>query len=515
MQIRKVLEVQGPQIHTPRDPLVPRVFCLRQLRAWCTRCILILAAGVAQEPVWAVDLPTIGDSSAAVVSAQQEKELGEAFMREVRRSLTIVDDPQVQEYVSSIGYRLVANADASSGDFTFFVVQHDAINAFAAPGGFIGIHTGLILASRNESELAAVVGHEIAHVTQRHLPRAFEQASQMNIPTAAALLAALVLGRQNSNIGEAALATAFAANQQNRINFTRSNEQEADRIGIDLVARAQFDPHSMATFFERLQQTYRFYEGSLPEYLSTHPVTVSRIADSRARAEAYPPTPPGRESSYPFIRAKLRVIAAPDKADVLALFRADLNADSALARDEARYGYALALSAEGDHAAAREAIAPLLKRDPERLLFILARAGIESSAREHQTAARILRDALMLYPDNYSAIMAYSDALLNLSQAEEAHKLLRELTQKRSHDPAVFKLYARAAGESGREIVAHQALAEYYYLLGETASAVQQLKVAQEKLGKDADKKNFYLASRIDARLKEFKTVLSSEDKRN
>lgn len=225
-------------------------------------------------------------------------------MREVRRSLTIVDDPQVQEYVSSIGYRLVAHADAGSGDFTFFVVQHEAINAFAAPGGFIGINTGLILASRNESELAAVVGHEIAHVTQRHLPRAFEQASQMNIPTAAAL----VLGRQNSNIGEAALATAFAANQQNRINFTRSNEQEADRIGIDLVARAQFDPNSMATFFERLQQTYRFYEGSLPEYLSTHPVTVSRIADARARADAYPPTAPGRESSYPRYRKHKRSI---------------------------------------------------------------------------------------------------------------------------------------------------------------------------------------------------------------
>jgi predicted Zn-dependent protease len=463
----------------------------------------------------AVDLPNMGESSAAVISVQQEKELGEAFMREVRRSLTIIDDPQVQEYVSGIGYQLVANADTNTGDFTFFVVQHDAINAFAAPGGYIGIHTGLILTTRSESELASVVAHEIAHVTQRHLPRAFEQASQMNIPTAAALLAAIVLGRDNHNIGEAALAATFAANQQNRINFTRSNEQEADRIGIDLVARAQFDPNSMPTFFDRVQQTYRFYEGNLPEYLSTHPVTISRIADSRARAETYPPSPPARESSYPLIRAKLRVMAAKNTADATALFRADLDAQTQEARDEARYGYALALSAEGQHTAAREALAPLLKRDPERLLFLLARATIESSANEHQVAAKILKDTLALYPDNFSATMAYANTLLNIGQAGEAQTLLRILTQKRSRDPAVFKLYARAAGESGLEIPAHQALAEYYFLLGDTALAVQQLKVAQEKLGKDADKKNFYLASRVDARLKEIKAVLSSEDKRN
>lgn len=466
-------------------------------------------------PTSAVDLPNMGESSAAIVSVQQEKELGEAFMREVRRSLTIIDDPQVQEYISGVGYQLVANADSNTGDFTFFVVQHDAINAFAAPGGYIGIHTGLILATRSESELASVIAHEIAHVTQRHLPRAFEQASQMNIPTAAALLAAIVLGRDNHNLGEAALAATFAANQQNRINFTRSNEQEADRIGIELVARAQFDPNSMPSFFDRLQQSYRFYEGNLPEYLSTHPVTVSRIADSRARAEAYPPAPPARESSYPLIRAKLRVMAAKNAADATALFRADLAAPNPDARDEARYGYALALSEEGQHAAAREALAPLLKRDPERLLFLLARATIESNAREHQTAAKILKDTLTLYPDNFSVTMAYANTLLNIGKADEAYSLLRSLAQKRSHDPAVFKLYARAAGEAGLEIPAHQALAEYYFLLGETALAVQQLKVAQEKLGKDADKKNFYLASRVDARLKEFKSVLSSEDKRN
>jgi beta-barrel assembly-enhancing protease len=257
------------------------------------------------------DLPSMGDTAGQLISPEQEKQFGESFMRQIRRSGKLVQDPELNDYLQQLGYRLAAASDAPGYGFTFFLVDDPSINAFAGPGGYIGVHTGLLLAARNESELAGVLAHEIAHVTQRHLLRAYEAAQRMSLPTAAALLAAILIGSQDSQAGQAALVGLQAASAQYQINFTRANEHEADRVGIQTLVRSGIDPRGMPDFFERLHQQTRLYGNRLPEFLSTHPVTTSRIAETAARAEAH--AGEGRRDSLGFqlARTSLQVESSP------------------------------------------------------------------------------------------------------------------------------------------------------------------------------------------------------------
>lgn len=446
-----------------------------------------------------IELPGLGDTSGALISPDEERRLGEEFMREVRRSLKVVDDPELTNYVQSLGSNLGSHAVDYNGDFTLFLVLNPAINAFAAPGGFIGVHTGLITSTHSESELASVLAHEIAHVTQRHLPRALEEANKMSMPATAALLAAIILGRGSGQIGEAALATTLAGQVQSQINFTRSHEQEADRIGMQLLADSGFDPRGMPSFFERLQASYRFYDNNLPEFLSTHPVTTSRIADSRGRAEQLPIAPVARDSTYNYMRAKTRVLSQTTPGENLAFFAADISAKDETTAMTARYGYALALTQAGRYAEARELLAELLKREPERIPFLIASAQLEMADKKYDRAIRTLRDSLDLYPNHPALTATLADAMIQNGQADAARRLLQEHMRKRSPDPALYKLFAQAATNAGRPGEAHYAMAEYYYYSGETSTAVQQLKVALERTPKE----DFYLSSRIEARLKE------------
>ena len=201
-----------------------------------------------------IALPEIGDSAGALISPQQAYQIGQSFYWQLQQSTDLIDDPEINSYLQSLGYQIVAASDSPSSRFTFFMVSDDAINAFAAPGGFIGVHSGLLLATEKEDELASVLAHEVAHITQRHLLRSFERSKQLVAPTAAAVIAGLLLGISNPSAGSAAVIAAQAGNMQTRINFTRINEAEADNLGMLTLARAGFDPAAMPTFFERLQK---------------------------------------------------------------------------------------------------------------------------------------------------------------------------------------------------------------------------------------------------------------------
>ncbi|MCK5432233.1 MAG: M48 family metallopeptidase, partial [Gammaproteobacteria bacterium] len=267
---------------------------------------LLLTSNIVQA-VGSVDLPDIGDSSGSAISPEFERRLGKAFMRSVRQHAKIVNDPEVESYIESIGYKLAANSDNNTLAFTFFVVDSPDINAFAAPGGVIGINSGTILNSRNESELAGVMAHEISHVTQRHMARQFERAGQFSLPQTAALLGAILIGIANPEAGVAAMTIVTGASAQTQINFTRENEKEADSVGIQLLARSGYDPQGMPNFFERLHQKSEYYQGNAPEFLRSHPLTTSRIAESKARASKYKPVNYVNTASYELVRAKIEV----------------------------------------------------------------------------------------------------------------------------------------------------------------------------------------------------------------
>ena len=459
----------------------------------------------------AVDLPNMGGTPGAIISTNEERHLGEELMRRIRQSLLLVEDPEVTEYIQSLGYQLVANSDAPSQDFTFFIINDIAINAFAAPGGFIGINSGLILTTDSESELASVMAHEIVHITQRHLARAIEKANKMNLPATAALIAALILAGKNTQVGQAAIMTTMASNTQNQLNFTRAHEQEADRLGMEILANAGFNPQSMPTFFEKLQQASRFYDNKLPELLRTHPVTGSRIADSRNRAEQYPVKKKFvANDAYRLVQTKLRVLTSENPNTYIKNFESITKKNLSVIKDHERYGYALALLAANRYSDARTQIEKLLTKEPEKIPYIIALAKLDMADKRLSTALKNLSTTLDLYPHSHPLTIVYANALLEDGQSEAARILLKEQVRRISDDPALYALLARAEGDAGYKIDSHQSLAEHYYLTGETHSAIEQLNIALRL----TQNKDFYRASRVEARLKQLQAYIVAETKR-
>lgn len=425
----------------------------------------------------AIELPDIGDTSESYLSLVEEQRLGEAFMRNLQGAINIVSDPEIESYITTLGERLTTNSN-SQQRFTFFVVNDPAINAFAGPGGYIGINTGLIMASKSESELASVLAHEIAHVTQRHLARAFESATKSSLPTAAAIIAAIILASQGSDLGEAALATALATSTQKQINFTRQNEKEADRIGMSLLASSQFDPQGMPAFFERLYRHNKGYDNQNLEFLRTHPLTLSRIADTRNRAAQYPVTTASDQTGYHLIKTRLQVLSSHDSEKSVEQFREQLENAPAEKKHIARYGYALSLAKNGQHSAAMAQIKSLIKDFPEQVSYHVAAANIAYAAGNFANAAAICEENLKLFPHHHALTSLYALTLLKQGDSSRASALLYEHLRRHPFNPQLYKLLAQAEHHNDKLPASHEALAEYYYLRGITHSAIEQLDIA-------------------------------------
>ena len=288
-----------------------------------------------------------------------------------------------------------------SSNFNFFAIDDNSINAFAGPGGHIGVNTGLILATDNESELAAVIAHEIAHVSQHHLARMVEMSQRFSIPTIAALLAAIVIASQSGQAGEAAIAAAVAGTSQLQIDFLRGNEQEADRVGINALQRAGFDPRAMAGFFERLLKSSRYYDlGKFPEFLRDHPVTESRIADTRNRAEQFAYRQRQDSLGYHLIRARLKIRRLSSPAQGVRELKQSLDNGSYRNLAAARYAYILALINNHQLELARNELAKLLATDAERLEYLITKADIEIANNNLTNALNIYQQLQLLYPNN-------------------------------------------------------------------------------------------------------------------
>jgi predicted Zn-dependent protease len=445
-------------------------------------------------------LPDIGDN-AGNISPAEEYRTGEAIIRNIRRAGGVLDDPLIQGYLNELGYRLVAPAETQQ-PFHFFLIKDHSINAFALPGGFIGINAGLILATKSESELAGVMAHEIAHVTQRHHARQYEQGSN-NIPIIAALIAAMVLGSQDNEIGQAALASVAASNAQQQINFTRANEKEADRIGINLLISAEFNPHGMAAFFDTMDKQSRFYGDSIPEFLRSHPVNPARIADAKHRANQYPNKIAINSTSYYLLRTRLKVLASDNKRTLLKDFSSMLKEGNYQSKEATRYGYALALQTNKKYKHALSQTRILLKKNPERIAYNILKAQIETDARLYSAAIKTFKKLLNIYPGNSTINLYYAETLLKANKIKLAHKILQTQTSPSTKTPKLYQLLAETQAKLKKPANSHQSLAEHYYLLGQTHDAIRQLEIALK-----IPKINFYLTSRLEARLKEFKNEL-------
>jgi predicted Zn-dependent protease len=454
-----------------------------------------------------IALPEIGDSAGAIISPEQEFRIGQSFFWRLQQSIDLLDDPEIENYLTLLGNRLVANSDAPERFYTFFMVPDTSINAFAAPGGFIGVNTGLLLASHTESELASVLAHEIGHITQRHILRSIEKQQQMSLPMTVAMIGAAILGVANPQLGTAAITAVQAGGVQLQIDFTRAHEKEADNAGMATLARSGFDTNAMASFFERLQAANRFQNGNgVPEFLRTHPVTISRIAEARSRALRYSITKQlGDDVSFYLMREKLKVMSVENLHELLVAYRHALSTGSNSSEIATRYGYSRALLANGEYTQAREVLAPLIESDPDRLSYQLLLAEIEIAVGNYRKALVIFEDFQRLYPDDYALSMIQAKALLMTNQPQQSYELLERQLEVGSNSRVVYKAMAQAKKAMGQNSAYHSWLAEFYFSSGQLRGAADQLRLAADYAKKQRDE---YGLAKITARLRQVETAI-------
>jgi predicted Zn-dependent protease len=460
------------------------------------RPTLLALACVLAVPSQASDLPSLGDASSAIVSPQQEHQLGRAWLSLLRGQVKQLNDPLLKDYVETSVYRLSETSQLNDRRLEFILIDSKELNAFAAPGGIVGVNGGLFFNAETEGEYIGVLAHELAHLSQRHFARGVEAQQRMQLPMMAALLAGIVIAASGAgDAGIAAIAGTQAAAIQEQRRFSRQNEQEADRIGIINMEKAGYDPRNMPTMFERLMRQYRF-DARPPEFLLTHPVSESRIADTRNRAEQAPLG--GKEDSpwYQLMRARVQLYYEETPGIAAKRFRAQLDEhpDSL----PARYGLALAQVKAGQLNEARENLKPLLAKQPNDITLNLAQVDLDITNNRVADAQQRIERLLSLYPDNYPINQKRVDVLLKQGRVADAEKALENLLKSRADDPDVWYMVAETRGQNGNIIGLHQARAEYFALVGEFDQAIQQLDLAKRRAAN-----NFQLASRIDARQKE------------
>ncbi len=436
----------------------------------------LLALSLLLNPVLASDLPDLGEVSRKYFSDQDEQTLARTIMRDVYAHPLYLDDPEIEGYLNQLGYRLVSVSPRNQREFNFFVIQDDSINAFALPGGNIGVHTGLLQAAQNESELSGVVAHEISHVTQDHLARMMAAQSQSQLPTLAALAVALLAARSNANLASAAIASTQALSIQNQLNYSRDYEREADRMGYDLLTKAGFDPRGMSGFFNRLIRANRFYESNAPAYLRTHPLTTDRVSDMEARSESAPYQQIQDSLDFQLVRARLRAQEG-NAADAVQITRAALKDKRYSSEIAARYALASALLRAREYRAAEDQIQALLASQPASPMIhqLAARTALEAG--KPALALQRFEAGLARYPGSKPLLYGYSDALLSANRAKESLAALEKQRNLTPQDRRLWTLSAKAYEQLGQQLQSHRALAEAAALSGNLVAAIEQISI--------------------------------------
>ncbi|KHA61134.1 TPR repeat-containing protein [Vibrio variabilis] len=437
-------------------------------------CLCVSAALVAPSiSANSIELPDIGTTASSTLTIDQELIYGDAYMRMLRSSQPIVNDPVLNEYVSNLGHRLVANADDVKTPFTFFMIRDRNINAFAFFGGYIALHSGLFLHAQSESELASVVAHEIAHVTQRHLARSMEDQARRSPATLAALAGSLLLAIASPQAGMAAITATTAGSMQGTINYTRSNEKEADRFGIATLAKAGFEPKAMPRFFGRLADEYR-YASTPPPMLLTHPLPEDRITDSRARAQNYPE--PRVQPSLDYNLARARIVARyagiQAKAAQDWFERTEQKADPSI-KVAFQYGKALVHLDNNELEEADKILRELLSRDRNNHFYLDAMSDLYIAQKKPELAQSMLEKAMAATPNNAVITINYANVLIKREKNEEAIRVLQRYTHDYSNDVNGWHLLSEANIHLGRSDEDLAARAEILALKANWNKAIQ------------------------------------------
>ncbi len=478
------------------------------------RLVPLLTAALTLAPIAGAqqNLPDLGDPAQAELSAPQERKLGETVIRQIRGSGAYLNDPEVNGYLNELGNRLVTALPGSAYDFEFFAVADSSINAFALPGGYIGINTGTILLAQSESELASVLGHEITHVTQHHVARSISAQRDALLASVAALAAAVVAARSHSSssadMSRAAIASAQGIAIQSQINFTRQNEEEADRLGFERTYAAGFDPSATATFFARLQRALVWFEGNSPSYFHDHPEVYQRIADAQARAYSKPFRQVPDSLDFHMVRALLKSYEGTTK-DAIFFF------DDAIAEKKynneiaAHYGLVASLLRAQDFKRAQAELAKLEKIAPQHPMIEAMAGQVLMQSDQLKPAIARYETALARYPSKMQLVYDYPEALLKNAQPAKAAAFVSEQLSRFPSDGPLHLLAARSYAALGKQLLSHRHQAEYYAWQGNLPAAVVQFELAAK-----ANDGDFYQRSVAESRLREVRQELNEQKKR-
>ncbi|GGY66042.1 putative beta-barrel assembly-enhancing protease [Cellvibrio zantedeschiae] len=440
---------------------------IRQLVLACGRCALA-AAALAAAFTYAsndIELPVLGDTSSAMISPVQERILGQRVLKAYRSQVPTSSDPLVIDYLENLIGRLLPYSQLEDKRVDLVVVKNDTLNAFAVPGGIIGMHTGVFNYAKTENQLAAILAHEMGHLSQRHYARRLEQQKNMMMPMLAGMLAGLVLAaNSNGDGGMAAIMATQAATEAASLRFSRENEQEADRIGMQTMYQAKLDPYAASDMFEEMLHATRSSRRP-PEYLLTHPVTERRVSDARNRAMAHPRTAYPDNLEFQLMRSRIRFELEETPQTAIKRFKNELDGDN-LSPDASRYGLAMAYSAAGQFDAARTALKPLLEKDPTRITYLIMSADIDVAAERFKPALDLLESQLKLNPESYPLNIRYAEASMKAGQYKQSAELLERYSRKRKNDDYLWYLLAEVNGLNGDILGVHEARAEYFIANG-------------------------------------------------
>lgn len=452
-------------------------------------------------------LPDLGDVSQSSLTPLQERQIGQQSMLQIRASRQFLNDPEINDYLNQLGAKLVENSAEPSLGFEFFSINDGTVNAFAIPGGFIGVNAGLLLTTQTESELASVLGHEIAHVTQHHYARLLNGTQGDSMASMAAIALAILAARNSPQTAQAAIVGAQARAVQKQLDFTRIHEQEADRIGLEILQKSGFNTHAMPEFLERLQRATRLLEGNAPNYLRTHPITSERVADIENRVSKQPYRLLPDSLNFQLVRTKV-IAAQKSPTDALSYFDHALN-DKKFGNPVAqRYGLILSLLRNNEVSRAAQEMQTLHSLVPDNAMIETLNGQVIAAANNAPQTLEFYRTAVQNHPQHRALSYAYAEALLQNNQADTASKLLSERLSRYPADTTLYQLQARSFGLLNKPLEQHQALAYSYAWQGNLHAAIDQLELAKQAGG------SFYQMSSIESDLRELRDMADARGKK-
>ncbi len=447
-------------------------------------------------------LPELGSSFDHLISSSEQKKIKFQIMSQVFSSNQVINDPEINDYLNNLGNELISKGTITKPEINFFLINDNTINAFAMLGNVIGVHTGLIFSANTESELASVLSHEIAHITQKHLLRLFDSQSRNSYKTFIAMAFALLIARSNPQLAQGAIIAGSASQVQNTLDYTRDNEREADRFGLEILNKSGFDPKGFIDFFSTMQKFNNFSSGPAPAFLRTHPVTTERITDIEDRLKDFEYIQKKNSLEFFLVKSKLQVLVG-EYSELSVLFQHQLDTKNYINEAAIYFGLVYAFIKENKINQARKYFEKLKNFNYESPMILELNANLLVKEQKFDEAYEIYKKGLNHFPYHRAFVIGISKLLLRANRPNELIQLIKSYLDIFKNDPYLYQILSKAYHLNGNKLLEHESLSDSYFYQYNLKEAISQMDMAAR-----VNSDNFQDQSRVEYRLKFLKKEL-------